>query len=698
MYHSEMMSTLPQAPAATTPQLSPLLQAAKGALNAASAVRATEHSHFVEERNVWQPGSWLLQRCWETLAEIGVADEALAVARLAESRHPLAPLQALYRLARQARQRTQLSPAASENRRLLSPTAPAENSGFASNRNLTAVVQVHLERYTDAALQSISPVAGAADSNAALIERLLLIAASAAHAEQLALACTSLERLDQEFIGWPQVVARVEWRTLLAETCAHIGLHPLTTHLVSGAIRRFDDDGALLLHDIAACVTDLGDGAPKRSKRLLLLCVETFEFASLTSLQSRRLAAVTLARARRIDALQAQLSLIANVQDAHREAGLSTYRDEAILVRQVKRPAANPDIDFQVYTLQQAISVLPLRQLTRDQRIALADQLASLAIRSDGWTAAGAATTLIDLGALKYAVEVVDHIASGDPTRAEGMLALVRGLLSVGETSMAAEQAERALAWARSRPDRNPERAITWGLAEAYLAVSAPQPALAWLDQWRQPSGWRARFAHLWRKKLDDDALRLGALRLRGLLQRGSLGDDAISLRAYVQEVQRLSEELRTWAPRLLDGEALILFLRDDLFAPLLCAGNRELAWATIPGMLRALSATSGNRHAAHVASLAALLAGQLRRAALPISAADGSADLTGAAADQADPELHQAVQKLLTDLWRGDAQRGHWQIVHSLEGSFPLLLALEGSTALVALANIAKAQLSLWS
>jgi hypothetical protein len=62
------------------------------------------------------------------------------------------------------------------------------------------------------------------------------------------------------------------------------------------------------------------------------------------------------------------------------------------------------------------------------------------------------------------------------------------------------------------------------------------------------------------------------------------------------------------------------------------------------------------------------------------------------------DEELHQTVEGFLTQLWQADAQRGAWQIVHGIEGSIPLILALEGSHTLVALARAAHANPQLWA
>jgi tetratricopeptide (TPR) repeat protein len=630
-----------------TPKLTPLLQAASSALDTAIELNSPERA-LLEERSAWQPGSWLIQRCWETLADLGAGAEALKVAQLAQNRHPLAPLQALHRLARHV-------------------TLPFTQRQF---------VQRELERWLSGLFHASSE-----GEELVICERLLLVAATAARVDQLPLARACLERIDQLPKAWDRILVRNELRSLLAESIAYIGVNPLTQSLLAGAIRRFDDAGAQLLHDTAVYVAELGDNATRRQLRVLQRCVEIFQYATLASLLSRRLAAITLGRAGAVDQVLAQLSMIANVQEARREAGLTALRDDAVLLRQVKRPAANADVDFQLYTLHQTISAMPVRQLSREQRIMLADHIAFLAVRSDGWTAAGAATLLLELGALKYAIEVVDRIAPNDPTRAEGMLSLVRGLLMVGEPDAATEQAERALAWARSRPDRTPERAIIWGLAEIYLEQGQPDQALRWLSMWREPIDWRHRLSRLWSQSLDDDALRLNALRLRALLQQ------AAATPTVSREVSTVLQLLSTWAPRLLEGEALVNFYLNDLIRPLFLAGQQTQALALLPALLRVLQTTSGSKHATQVTAASSLLAHQLRLATVePLATPEGAHSLA------------QPAEQFLHELWQADAQRSIWQIVHSLDGSIPLLLALEGPTGLVALAQAIHQKQTLWA
>ena len=611
-------------------RLSSLVQSAIKALASAVTAPLDEKTLFIEERSVWEPTSWLIQCCWEALARAGAGDETLVVAAVAARHHPVAPVQALHRLAQQVEKWPVLA----------------------------ALVRSELAVWQSSLLKPI-----ALDDEDLQIERLLLAAASAALVADISLACACLEHLDRAGIGWSRIFARTEWRTLLAESVAHIGLQPQTEHLVIGAVRRFDDVGVQFLHQIALWLGKRAkvDEATPAEISLLGACVETLRYATLTNLQNRRLAVAVLAQAGLVDDLLAQLNTMANLLAAQRDSGL-TRQNEAALLRQVKRPKAKPDVDFQVYTMQEAVAVMPVHAITREQRIALADQLAWLGARSDGWTAAGAAATLVELGAFKYAVEVVDQIAPNDPTRSEGSLALVRGLLAAGEGPLAAEQVGKALAWACTQEGRNPERAITWGLAEIYLKQHEPDRALQLLDRWRTSTGLRQRLRALRGKQLDDDGLRNQSLRLQALLQRNSNN----------REMQKLFTELSAWAPRLLDGEALINFYGQGLLQPLLVAGKYKPVWDLLPKIHTALGKLNGHKHAVRVTEITTLLAQQLAPSA-PL---------------HDDPGVSPILEDFLVKLWQASAQRGIWQCVHSIEGSLPLLLALEGPQALVTIAH----------
>jgi hypothetical protein len=446
---------------------------------------------------------------------------------------------------------------------------------------------------------------------------------------------------------------------------------------------------------------------PRRSAKLMQRCVDTFQFATLASLTSRRLAAAAFGQAGLVHEILAQIATIANVQEARRESGLSSGKGDPYFLRQVKRPTANPDVDFQVYTLQEAVRAMPVRAIGREERIVLADQLALLAIKSDGWTAASAAASLIELGAIKYAIDVVDHIPVHDPTRSEGVLSLVRALLAFGDTALAEEQAEKAVAWVKSLDKRNPERATIWGLAEIYLERGMPDMALRLLEHRQAPPGLSDRVRRVFRGALwaqpSDDEVRDNRLRFQALLQQGE---------GWSREAQALYDQLRQWAPRLLDGEVLMGVYLDGLLRPLLAAGRARhewhRVWKLLPQVCEALSASSGDKHSMQVQRVATLLAGEAAAALPPLDApalelpADGAAgngETSNGFAPPVDPvQTHAALHRFLVDLWQADAKRGLWQAIHGIEGSLPLVLALEGPEALVVVAQAVAREGSEWA
>jgi hypothetical protein len=612
---------------------------------------------FVEERVIWQPDSWLLQRCWQALADAGMGAAALLVAAQLEGRSPLARMQALYRLAQQ-------TPAHPELRSLL-------HRELQQARPLLFGPWLPGEEHRQA-------------------DRLLLASATAAHIGDTALAFACLERADQQARVWDRVLVTAELRSLLAEVVARVGLHPLTGQLVTLAIRRYEESGAQFLHQLLSLIGPrvTREQLPRRTVRLMQRCVDTFQFATLTSLTGRRLAASAFGQAGMIGDLLGQLTTIANVQEARRDSGLSSGRGDPYFLRQVKRPAANPDVDFQAYTLQEAIRMMPVRSLPRDQRITLADQLAVLAIKSDGWTAAGAAASLIDLGALKYAVDVVDHIPAQDPTRSEGVITLVRSLLAFGDPRLAEEQVQKALVWLKSLEQRNPERATIWGLAEVYLEYNQPDMALRLLDFRDAPPSLTDRLRRIFRNRVSDDQLRDNRLRFQAYLQRGD---------PWGRELQSLFDQLCQWAPRLLDGEVLMGFYIDGLLRPLLNAGRTDLVWRLLPQVRDALTASSGDKHTAQVQRVATLLAERAvpRLTALPAAETahpDGNAPTP-------DPlQAHAALAGFMLELWQADTQKGLWQTIHGIEGSLPLLLALEGPEALLGVAQAVALEGAEWS
>ena len=470
------------------PERSTLVQAALEALTIATQRQGEDGQPIALERAVFRPDSWLIQKCWETLADAGAPAAALAVAQLAGSRQPLAPVQALFRL----------------------------TASIDKHMGLANGISQELKRLTS---QILAPSAAPDDLTAR--DRLLYAAATAAAVGDQQLALTCLERLDQFTAPWERPVVVPEQRQMLSDTIFGLGLHPLTMVLITSALRRYGDAGAQFVLNITTAAGEQlreRPAAATRVARQLMLGVDTFRNATLTSLHSRRLTAIALAQAGAVDEVLGQLTAIANIQAARRESGLSLRKGDQSILRQVKRPTADADIDFQVYTLQEAVRAMPVRQMPREQRIDLANRLAMLGTKSDGWTAAGAAATLIDLGAVKFAIDVVDSIPANDPTKAEGFIALAKGLLGVDEPALAEEQIRKGLTWVQEYPGRNPERALIWGVAQVYLERGEPDNAVAILDTWQEPAGFWRSVRDLFGRKLSDDELRNSGLRLRALL------------------------------------------------------------------------------------------------------------------------------------------------------------------------------------
>ena len=263
-------------------------------------------------------------------------------------RQPLAPIHCLHRLSKQIDQHWGLANAVA-----------AELAGMAP--------------------VLFGPPSGAASGVEA--ERLLNAAATAANIGERQLAFACLERLDQLLKPWDSILAHPDQRGMLAATILRVGPHPLTLGLLTNALRRFGDAGAHFVLDVTAGAAErlrraaTPSGVPTGSTpassvsmgkmgRLLAVGVDTFRNASLTSLHSRRLTATVFGLAGLVDEVLAQLRTIANVQAARREGGLSLRQGDPTLLRQVKRPTADADVDFQVYTLREAIRALPVRGLS----------------------------------------------------------------------------------------------------------------------------------------------------------------------------------------------------------------------------------------------------------------------------------------------------------------------------------------------
>jgi hypothetical protein len=248
------------------------------------------------------------------LADAGAVQEALAVARLNALRQPLAIHQCLHRLSRQIDRHWGLAAAVAQP--LHTAVAPLLRPD--------------------------------ARGDTAQTDQLLYGAATAANLAERTLAFACLERLDQFHQPWQRPIVQPDQRKLLAETVLRSGPHPLTAALIAFAVRRFDDAGAQLVGEISAGASEHlrhSSHAPKMA-RLLALSVAAMRNSTLTTLHARRVAATIFGQAGLVSEVLAQLTTVANIQLARRESGLPGRTPDQPVLRQVKRPNANSDIDF----------------------------------------------------------------------------------------------------------------------------------------------------------------------------------------------------------------------------------------------------------------------------------------------------------------------------------------------------------------
>jgi hypothetical protein len=75
----------------------------------------------------------------------------------------------------------------------------------------------------------------------------------------------------------------------------------------------------------------------------------------------------------------------------------------------------------------------------------------------------------------------------------------------------------------------------------------------------------------------------------------------------------------------------------------------------------------------------------------------NGFEEKAEAETEEKEAKFRAALEQFMIELWQADAQKGIWQMVHSLEGSFPLLLAMEGPQAIVAIARVAANEGARW-
>ncbi len=624
----------------------PLVTAATNALR-----RAAKSPPLPNDRQVRQPDSWLVRHCWQALAASGTPEATFSVVELADLGEPLSLFRALPILAERAEGDVGLAVALAEKLRSVSGLATLPLSG---NRELWA-------------------------------ERLLALAYSAARIDDSSLAFACLERLDQQPGIWSTVFARTELRDRLAQTVAYAGPHPLTMQLLRNALRHHDEPGGQFLLSVGTLAARhiREERRVSASRRLLRRCVDTFQNTAIISLISRRHAAITFGLAGQPQQILEQITIIANVQEARRTSSIYALRDsEQQLVRQVRRPRANADVDFQLYTLKEAVDGLPLESVSLAQRQLLADKVAELGGASDGWSAAAAAGTLVRLGATQHAVAINERVDPTDHSRSEAHRVLVAALLQAGDEANAAAQTQAGVRWAQSLAEHHPERLTIWGIVEAYLAQGKAETALAVLNQ-RRPASFGVRMRRLFGEKPNEEALREEALRMHAALlsQEGSQGGGEDRAVIHLSHVRR-------WAPNLLEGKALALFYTENVLEPLLSARNDRMLWAFLPDLCRALGGIVSREFPTRVEDVCEKL---VRRLTLRQAEEGDDQDATALEEERA------VLGDFLVQLWEQSADQSVWQTVYAVGGTLPLVIALAGSEATMAIAQLALAEGAGW-
>ena len=621
----------------------PLVTAATKALR-----RAAQTPPPPNDRQVRQPDSWLIRQCWQALAAFGTSEATFSVVDLAGVGEPISLFRALPILAERAEGDVGLAVALAEKLHSVSGLAALPLSGtFSGDRESWA-------------------------------ERLLTVAYSAARIDDSSLAFTCLERLDQQPGIWSTVFARTELRERLAQTVAYAGPHPLTMQLLRNALRHHDEPGGQFLLSVGTLAAQhiREERRVAASRRLLRRCVDTFQNTAIVSLISRRHAAITFGLAGQPQRILEQITIIANVQEARRTSSIYALRDsEQQLLRQVRRSRANADVDFQLYTLKEAVDGLPLESVSLAQRQLLADKVAELGGASDGWSAAAAAGALVRLGAAQHAVAINERIDPTDHSRSEAHRVLVAALLQAGDEAGAAAQTQAGVRWSQSLAEHHPERLTIWGIVEAYLAQGKAQTALSVLDQ-RRPPRFGVQMRRLFGEKPGEEALREEALRMHaGLLQETGGASQAVIHLSHV----------RRWAPDLLEGKALALFYTENVLEPLLSAHNDRMLWAFLPDLCRALGGIVSREFPTRVEDVCEKL---VRRLSLRQAEDGDNADLQ---------EERAALGDFLVQLWEQSAAQGMWQTVYAVGGSLPLVIALAGSEAAMEIAQLAVAEGAGW-
>lgn len=582
-----------------------------------------------EERSIRQPDSWLVEQCWRTLAETGEADSALVLASLVAPRQPLAVAETFLALAQ-------------------APGLRAETIQFLRER-----LNQHI---------AVTFMTG--DGDREQTDRNLTMSAVAAATLHLPnLAYTCLEKLDQTPGTWSRLLRDPDLRPLLARTVAALPVHPLTCNLVLGGLVRHDQvDGARFLKEVADRL-DTGAERAAGHARLLKLCLEAVRGPVTTDIAARRYTAAVLARGGDIRAMAETIDTLAAVMEAQSETRLPHRDADDNILRHVVRSGANTDVDFQVFTLQEALRALPSALHGHAGAARLAQRLVELARNSDGWTAASATAALTHIGHMDAAARVVAAIPEDDIARSDAVCELVDGCLAAGKVEEAAAQVRAAWSWVSGLQDEHLQRLTVRRLAELYARAGHPDKARVLLAERHRPGFWQ----RLWprrRRHPEEWQLSEDWVRLLCLLADPDRTNDG--------QVRILARSLAVRAPLLMEGEALAIFqLR---MMPHLVAANQYSALIDmLPGIAKALSRIKGQKHAVRTRDYAVHLAAALARAPRTER-----------------PDLARVLEGWTVELWQTAAQAGIWQAVYSVAGCLALVQALAGPRAVLDIGRFA--------
>ena len=600
------------------------------ALQAALDQQRVAPSLLREERSIRQPDSWLVERCWVSLAQAGATEAALVLASLISPRQPLAVPKALLTLADQASQ------------------------GNAE----TLFVQKRLDQHGLMVLQTPSQDRESFQAN------LILTSTAAGRVHMPTLVYSCLERLDQMPGVWQQIMGSPDMRPALAAALATVDLHPLTSHLVRSCLNRFEVDGALFLNDLSALLVDAHGSVLPGREPTMRRCLQAATQLITGDVSIRRFATSVLARGGEGQAALTSVDTLATMMEARQETAPPARDADESILRHVVRKNANMEVDFQVFTIQETLSALPASKSRGEEAANLVDRLVALGGRSDGWTASSAISALVEAGWFEAAVQLVDSIAPEDATKSDAICGLIEGLLAHSKWDDADTQVRRFWPWIMRLEDDHVKWLTVRRLAELYVLAGLPDRGMSLLASQPETRIWRRLFRT--KEKVPEERL-LDESRVRLLCLLADSGS------SNEGEEKALMRRLTSRAQVLLQGEAQAAFYLRLL--PHLVEAQR---WAfltdLLPGIQVALGKIKGQKHAVRTREFASLLALALK--SIP---------------HEQKAWLAQHLTHWVQEFWAQAPAGGIWQVVYSIDGCLELVQAIEGPQPLLEIGRYAQ-------